>query len=79
MKIALVGYGQMGHMIEQCAKKFGHEVVATIDPIAADASVKIPQSVTNRCECQTRMNVPINRTSESGSVFSCQQTYEQDP
>lgn len=42
MKIALVGYGQMGHMIEQCAKKFGHEVVATIDPIASDASVKIP-------------------------------------
>ena len=47
MKIALVGYGQMGHMIEQCAKKFGHEVVATIDPIAADASVKIPQNDPN--------------------------------
>ena len=41
MKIALVGYGKMGHMIEMCAKKAGHEVVATIDVIAEDASVKV--------------------------------------
>lgn len=42
MKIALVGYGKMGHMIEQCAKRAGHEVVATIDVLAEDASVKVP-------------------------------------
>ena len=42
MKIALVGYGKMGHMIETCAKRDGHEVVATIDVIAEDASVKVP-------------------------------------
>lgn len=42
MKIALVGYGKMGHMIEQCAKKAGHEVVATIDVIAEDATYKVP-------------------------------------
>lgn len=42
MKIALVGYGKMGHMIEQCAKRAGHEVVATIDVIADDATNKIP-------------------------------------
>lgn len=41
MKIALVGYGKMGHMIEQCAIRAGHEVVATIDVFADDASVKI--------------------------------------
>ena len=34
MKIALVGYGKMGHMIEQAAKRAGHEVVVTIDVIA---------------------------------------------
>ena len=39
MKIALVGYGKMGHMIESCAKSLGHEVVATIDVMAEDASV----------------------------------------
>ncbi|WP_294431389.1 4-hydroxy-tetrahydrodipicolinate reductase [uncultured Treponema sp.] len=38
MKIALVGYGKMGHMIETCAKAMGHEVVATIDVVSKDAS-----------------------------------------
>lgn len=41
MKIALVGYGKMGHMIEQCAIRDGHEVVATIDVVAEDATNKI--------------------------------------
>ncbi len=31
MKIALIGYGRMGHMIEACAIKRGHEIVARID------------------------------------------------
>ena len=43
MKIALVGYGKMGHMIEQCALRAGHEVVVTIDSFAKDASCLIPQ------------------------------------
>ena len=38
MKIALVGYGKMGHMIEMCAKNMGHEVVATVDVMAKDAT-----------------------------------------
>jgi len=41
VRIALVGYGKMGHMIEQCAIRAGHEVVATIDTFAADASCKV--------------------------------------
>ncbi|MCQ2589173.1 MAG: 4-hydroxy-tetrahydrodipicolinate reductase [Treponema sp.] len=43
MKIALVGYGKMGHMLELCAKKDGHEVVATIDTFAPDASCKVAE------------------------------------
>lgn len=31
MKIALIGYGKMGHMLEQIALKRGHEIVARID------------------------------------------------
>ena len=31
MKIAIIGYGKMGHMIEQIALERGHEVVARID------------------------------------------------
>lgn len=42
MKIALVGYGKMGHMIENCAKAMGHEVVATVDVMAKDATALVP-------------------------------------
>lgn len=31
MKIALIGYGKMGHMLEQIALNRGHEIVARID------------------------------------------------
>lgn len=31
MKIAIIGYGKMGHAIEELAKERGHEVVYTID------------------------------------------------
>ena len=31
MKIALIGYGKMGHMIEEVALSRGHEIVARID------------------------------------------------
>lgn len=31
MKLALIGYGKMGHMIEQIALKRGHEIVSIID------------------------------------------------
>lgn len=41
MKIALVGYGKMGHMLESTALSFGNEVVTTIDVIAKDAKVNV--------------------------------------
>jgi len=31
MKIALIGYGKMGHMIEEIALRRGHEIVSVID------------------------------------------------
>ena len=31
MKIALIGYGKMGHAIEKIARERGHEIVAVID------------------------------------------------
>ena len=40
MKIALVGYGKMGHMIESLARKRGNTIVAAIDSYAEDATVK---------------------------------------
>lgn len=41
MKIALVGYGRMGHIIEETAMNAEHDVVATIDTAAPDASVRV--------------------------------------
>lgn len=41
MNIGLVGYGRMGHIIEDCAKRLGHTVVVTVDPVASDATVKL--------------------------------------
>lgn len=38
MKIALVGYGKMGHIIARVAKDCGHEIVATIDTESPDAT-----------------------------------------
>ena len=40
MKLALVGYGQMGHMLRAVAEKRGHKVVLTVDPFAEDADFK---------------------------------------
>ena len=31
MKLALIGYGKMGKMIEQIARERGHEIVSIID------------------------------------------------
>ena len=42
MKIALVGFGKMGHMIKAAAEACGHEVVATIDVMAKDADFVVP-------------------------------------
>ena len=41
MRIALVGYGKMGHMIESVARLAGHDVVVTVDVIAGDADVLV--------------------------------------
>lgn len=40
MKIALIGYGKMGRLVEQKAREKGVNVVATIDPNIKDAHFK---------------------------------------
>ncbi|NLM01335.1 MAG: 4-hydroxy-tetrahydrodipicolinate reductase [Treponema sp.] len=49
MKIALVGYGKMGHMIETFAKKRGNNIVTIIDSYAEGAIVKTsdPKEIAN--------------------------------
>ena len=38
MKIAIIGYGKMGHMIEEVARNRGHEITCVIDRCAVGPS-----------------------------------------
>ncbi len=40
MKIALIGYGKMGHLIHEIATERGHEVVCIIDPAASSGEAE---------------------------------------
>ncbi len=40
MKLAIVGYGQMGQLVEQCAKNRNLEIASTIDPFHPKATHK---------------------------------------
>ena len=42
MRIAIIGYGKMGKMVEQIARSRGHEIAAIVDPAAADTPSGIP-------------------------------------
>ncbi|MCL1959157.1 MAG: 4-hydroxy-tetrahydrodipicolinate reductase [Spirochaetes bacterium] len=45
MKIAIIGYGKMGKMIEQIACAQGHTITAITDPVAEDAGKPISKSI----------------------------------
>ncbi|QRX63096.1 4-hydroxy-tetrahydrodipicolinate reductase [Dysgonomonadaceae bacterium zrk40] len=72
MKIALIGYGKMGHEIERIARERGHEIVCTIDigeedkftsPAFASAEVAIeftsPQSALHNYRRAFAAGVPV--------------------
>lgn len=68
MKIAIIGYGKMGHVIERMAKERGHEIVCTIDLgeeakfdseefISADVAIEFTQpssAIENYMRCSER-------------------------
>ena len=67
MKIALIGYGKMGHMIEQIALERGHEIVARID-VGDDLDLKnadvaieftTPQTAETNIRAAWSQNVPV--------------------
>jgi 4-hydroxy-tetrahydrodipicolinate reductase len=68
MKIALVGYGKMGKVIERLAVARGHEIVARIDRNSsikeaqhADVAIEFtaPESVVNNIKSLVDLNVPL--------------------
>jgi 4-hydroxy-tetrahydrodipicolinate reductase len=72
MKIALIGYGKMGHMIESIAKERGHEIVSVIDQnnldefesngfASADVAIEFttPQTAANNILRAWKAGVPV--------------------
>lgn len=72
MKIALIGYGKMGHMIESIALERGHEIVCIIDQnnlcdfeseafASADVAVEFttPQTAEQNIRCAWAAGVPV--------------------
>jgi 4-hydroxy-tetrahydrodipicolinate reductase len=72
MKIALIGYGKMGHMIEAIAKERGHEIVSIIDQnnldefesnafASADVAIEFttPQTAANNILRSWKAGVPV--------------------
>ena len=72
MKIALIGYGKMGHMIESIARERGHEIVSIIDQnnldefesnafASADVAIEFttPQTAEQNILCAWRARVPV--------------------
>ena len=72
MKIALIGYGKMGHMIESIAKERGHEIVSVIDKnnldefesnafASADVAIEFttPQTAANNILRAWKAGVPV--------------------
>ena len=60
MKIALIGYGKMGKMIEQIALSQGHTIAAIVDP---DANLR-------------PSNVPVSKTIEQAALDSADAAVE---
>ena len=72
MKIALIGYGKMGRMIESIARERGHEIVSIIDQnnldefesnafASADVAIEFttPQTAADNILCAWKAGVPV--------------------
>lgn len=73
MKIALIGYGKMGHIIEQIALDRGHTIVAHIDPLQTDgcldqAEVAIEFSTPVAAEANVRRCLELGIPVVSGTT-----------
>ena len=62
MRIALIGYGKMGHMIEEIALERGHEIVGIIDPTLAVSKVTPASAISFDSEAFRSADVAIEFT-----------------
>lgn len=66
MKIAIVGYGKMGHCVRAAAEGLGHETAVTVDAAAKDCDVAATDST-------TLINAVKSSGAEGVIEFSCPQ------
>lgn len=64
MKISIVGYGQMGQLIERCARERSIKIASTIDPFHPDATHKTIDAESMKevdvCICFTQPDVAFD-------------------
>ncbi len=58
MKIAILGYGRMGQMVETAAKAAGHDVVAIIDPSGSGTATEITPETLSGAEVAIDFTMP---------------------
>lgn len=77
MKIALIGYGKMGHAIERIARERGHEIVAVID---ADNNADIESDAFATADAAIEFTTPstapdnVMRAAKAGVPVICGST-----
>lgn len=65
MKIALLGYGKMGKIIEELAIKRGHLITAIID---ANSNVSINKELKDKCDIAIEFSTP---SSSKQNIYDC--------
>ncbi|MCX4258144.1 MAG: 4-hydroxy-tetrahydrodipicolinate reductase [Muribaculaceae bacterium] len=70
MKIALIGYGRMGHAIERIAQSRGHEIVAIVDPASDNEAYGWDQPGLKEAEVAIEFSVPKAATGNYSKLFS---------
>ena len=69
-RLALVGYGKMGHAIEQLAAERGFEVVARIDPAGGDART-VGKEALNGAEVAVEFSTPDAAPANIRAAIEC--------
>jgi 4-hydroxy-tetrahydrodipicolinate reductase len=71
VKIIISGYGRMGRIIEKAAEQRGHVIIATIDPIASDASEKsLSKKILNEVDVVIDFSIPATAIKNADAVCS---------
>ncbi len=76
MKIAIIGYGKMGHMIEEVALSRGHEIVGVVDPMYKGTMYNV-QRIDFDSEAFRSADVAIEFTTPATAEENIRKAWEQ--